>query len=379
MELRNQILQGDWITVLKTIPDNTYQSIILSPPYLGQRDYGVAGQVGFDQTIEQYLEVMVAGMNECKRVLRKDGVCWFNVGDAYANMTRTRHVEQSVGSKRGRKNGSPYGALKEDKRLALKGNSLGLKEKDLVLLPFRLALAFQAAGWWIRSDVIWSKPNGMPESVRDRLTKSHEYIFMMTKNGTKNLCWRAEDTQEWVFNKPDLKETFVNKNGKKEKRWKGRAYYFEHTLIQEPCTDGDPRPPRGSKAHADKPNQGRWANRQDPLTSRNKRSVWEIPTAQTDFGHYATFPEKLIEPMVLASSRAGDLILDPFGGACTTALVARSFKRDYTMIELNPDYNQIGKERLRLPFEQHYIQPKTEDLSTLPLFAALGDSNGNVE
>ena len=326
------ILPGDCIEQLRTwMLDGEAQTCVTSPPYFGLRDYGVHGQIGLEPTIEQYVAKMVEVFREVRRVLRDDGTLWLNLGDSYAGSGRGGDTGKSglVGtttsqdeSKKGRaaQRGSQLAAgLHESTRRA--GNigrawvppPPGVKMKELIGIPWRVAFALQADGWYLRQDIIWHKPNPMPESIRDRCTKAHEYLFLFAKS---------------------------------------RRYYFDSEAMQEPAVSTKPSGngfvgrQGGSR---DLPMSGgegteeRW----QPGATRNRRSVWTVTTKPFKGAHFATFPPDLIEPCILAGSRPGDMVLDPFGGAGTTALVANKHGRNAVLCELNPEYVALMNSRLR--------------------------------
>lgn len=304
---RNTILQGDALAMLKTLPDECVQTVVTSPPYWGLRDYGVPGQIGLEPTLAEYVARMVDLFAEVRRVLRKDGTVWLNLGDSYASASACDR-RNIIG------NGSPDKNSKRPNRL-----HGGLKEKDLCGVPWRVAFALQDDGWWLRSDVIWSKPNPMPESVTDRPTRSHEYLFLLTKS---------------------------------------ERYYYDAAAIREPLQESSlergftyvGRPETSQKMLAAKPGEVRanatWRINGYIPTGRNKRSVWTVSSHPFPEAHFATFPPSLIEPCILAGSRPGDLVLDPFMGSGTTAIVAVKHLRDYLGCELNPDYIAMAYRRL---------------------------------
>jgi DNA modification methylase len=287
MSIKNTILQGDALEQLKGIKSETVDCVITSPPYWGLRDYGVEGQLGLEQTPEEYVANLVKVVREVKRVLKQDGVMFLNLGDSYA------------------------------------GKQVNLKPKNLVGIPWRVAFALQANGWYLRQDIIWHKPNPMPESVRDRCTKSHEYIFMITKSA------------RYYFDSDAIKEP-ANYDGRKDTVMKGSAKYQNGYFPTDVNTQSI-----ALKGHE------RWKENADGVKVRNKRSVWTIPTKPFKEAHFAVFPEKLVEPMVKAGCPKGGLVLDPFIGSGTTAVVAKRLGRNYIGIELNPEYIKIAKKRLR--------------------------------
>lgn len=315
-----KIIQGDALETLKTLPDQLVQCVVTSPPYWGLRDYGVPGQLGLEPTLEEYVAKMVEVFREVRRVLRDDGTLWLNLGDSYVGALAEYKDTGSFGKHscvaKKTQTGIPgKGRIERGKLL----REMGLKQKDLVGIPWRVAFALQSDGWYLRSDIIWSKPNPMPESVTDRPTKAHEYIFLLTKSG---------------------------------------RYYYDHEAIKEEGTThlhdkryGPGAPGREREAEQwnqqgpYKPHKG--FKSLDTSKGRNKRSVWMVATHPYPEAHFATFPPKLIEPCILAGSRPGNLILDPFSGAGTTGVVALRHGRHYMGIELNPKYIEMSKWRIQ--------------------------------
>jgi len=261
------LICGDAYQELRRLPANSVQCAITSPPYWGLRDYSIEGQIGLEPALPQFINSLVAVFREIHRILKPDGTFWLNIGDGYTSGNR--------------------GWRAPDKKNPARAMSVrpttpeGLKAKDLLGVPWRLALALQADGWYLRSDIIWSKPNAMPESVRDRTNRSHEYLFMLTKS---------------------------------------ERYYYDSDAVREPADNG-----KGS---------------------RNRRSVWQIPTEPNKKAHFATFPKALIEPCILSSTRKNDFVLDPFFGSGTVGVVCDYLKRKYIGIELNPQYIKIASDRL---------------------------------
>jgi len=360
--LRHTILNGDVIACLRSLPDACVQCVVTSPPYWGLRDYGVEGQIGLEPTPEEHVEKMVEVFREVKRVLRDDGTLWLNYGDCYAGST--------TGADRPPEPGHTHedsGRVKTGQENKHRRPDAGLKPKDLVGMPWRIAFALQADGWYLRSDIIWSKPNPMPESVTDRPTKSHEYVFLFAKS---------------------------------------KKYYYDADAVRE--------------KHESLKDLGRSQTDYCNPAGRNRRTVWEIPTQPTPEAHFATFPEALVEPCIKAGTSArgacpecgapwrrvvehvkGEhdpaasddqrrrcagrisggtssttigskrqgynktlgwapsctcgceetvpcIVLDPFGGSGTVAKVARDLGRSSILIEINPEYVQIAKKRLRI-------------------------------
>jgi site-specific DNA-methyltransferase (cytosine-N4-specific) len=287
----NRIHCGDALAMLRLLPDECARVCVTSPPYWGMRDYGVKDQIGTETSVEKYLMRISEVFDEVHRVLRKDGTLWLNIGDGY--FSRPSGNDFKVGPDEWR---GPNPARKSRR-------SRTLKFKDLIGMPWRVAFSLQESGWYLRSDIIWHKPNQLPESVEDRPTKSHEYIFLLTKS---------------------------------------ERYYYDFKAIREPASGWN-----GSKfedgkyaeAHA---RVGTNRKRPDQLLSgsrlRNKRSVWSISTEPFPGAHFAVFPTALVEPCVLAGSQAGDLVLDPFAGSGTTGIVALRHGRNFIGFDLNPEY-----------------------------------------
>lgn len=339
----SKILQGDALTVLKTLDSESVDCCITSPPYFGLRDYGVEGQLGLEDTPEKFAKALVEVFREVRRVLKKEGTLWLNLGDSY-----------NAGRNGGHAGGAKQASLKRHEGIDRSGaNVVGLKPKDLIGIPWRVAFALQADGWWLRQDIIWSKPNPMPESITDRCTKAHEYVFLLSKNGGKAIIWRAKDTGEWSKT-PDLTETIKDEDDEDIPRWSGKDYYFDNDAIKEPAAyAGQPSERKDAGKAIQESQGGLVATRPVGRTcntrtdgSRNKRSVWTVNTKPFKGAHFATFPEKLVEPMILAGCPENGVVLDPFFGSGTTGVVAKKLNRNYVGIELNPEYIKIAEKRL---------------------------------
>jgi len=318
----NTLLIGDCKTILPTLETKSVQCCVTSPPYYSLRDYGVAGQIGQEDTVEEYVKNLVTSFREVKRVLKDDGTLWLNLGDSYAGSGKNRNAAgKSYTLKEGCKDSTHTG-----RRMGIiKPTPLSgwLKPKDLIGVPWRVAFELQKDGWYLRQDIIWNKPNVMPEAVKDRCVKSHEYIFLLSKN---------------------------------------KNYYFDYKAIQEKSVTFENRPPAiirnreyeyKSKLNAmnSKYNLRRDDNRKDSsydITKRNKRDVWTVNTRPYTGAHFAAFPIELIIPCILAGSKEGDTILDPFFGSGTTAEAATHLNRNWIGIEINPEYKNLYKERLGL-------------------------------
>jgi DNA modification methylase len=308
-----KILVGDVTTRLNDIPDASVQCVVTSPPYWGLRDYGHDEQIGLESTPEDYVARMVEVFREVRRVLVDDGTLWLNLGDSYANQKsgdtysgfNDRYFGRSTdGGKQAKTvSGAKIGKLQ----------FTGLKPKDLVGIPWRVAFALQADGWWLRQDIIWHKPNPMPESITDRCTKAHEYVFLLTKN------------QRYFYDADATKEASVDPSSLR------------------PRTKRSPDKREGDRFFATR--IGNNAEGKIYLT-RNRRSVWTITTKPFKGAHFAVMPEALVEPCILAGSKPNDLILDPFAGSATVGVVALKHNRNFIGIELNPNYAEIARDRL---------------------------------
>jgi site-specific DNA-methyltransferase (adenine-specific) len=294
---------GNCLNILDDLPADHFHTCVTSPPYFGLRDYGNDSQIGREDTPDSFVQNLVDVFRRVRRVLRPDGTLWLNLGDSYAG-------NSSGGFRAGA--GRADGIV--DERNQRNRNGLpcpdGFKPKDLMGMPWRVALALQADGWWLRQDIIWHKPNPMPESVTDRCTKSHEYIFLLAK---------------------------------------AEKYYFDSQGIREQgVIPAGTKAAKGSSERASQPG----VNSRPPEYKiydgfRNKRSVWTVKPNKTFRGaHFAVYPPELIEPCILAGCPEGGHVLDPFGGAGTTGLVARRLGRNATLIELNPDYAQMARDRI---------------------------------
>ena len=262
-----RIVQGDSRRALAQIPDNTFQCCITSPPYWGLRDYGINGQIGAENDPDTYIADLVGVFREVRRTLREDGTLWLNIGDSYTSGDRRWRAPDKKNAGRAMSYRPP--------------TPKGLKPKDLIGVPWRLALALQADGWFLRSDIVWNKPNCQPESVKDRPTRAHEYVFLMSKE---------------------------------------ESYFYDFEAIREPSANG-----------------------QDP---KNRRTVWNINTNGFHGAHFAVFPPELVRMCLLAGSKPGTTVLDPFFGSGTVGLVSREYGRECVGIELNPEYVKIALDRL---------------------------------
>jgi DNA modification methylase len=312
-----EIITGDCREELKTLPDASVQCCVSSPPYWGLRDYGHGDQIGLEPTPEAYVKTMVEVFREVKRVLRDDGTLWLNLGDSYAGGGNYRGINsESTLSEKQRSNGGARGV---SQLLGSVGKEYGLAPKNLVGIPWRVAFALQADGWYLRSDIIWHKPNPMPESVTDRPTKSHEYIFLLTKR------------ERYFYDAEAIKEQ-ASESYRNDGRW-------ESGPTDENEKEGY------ALAGARNPKRVHSVFNGERKQTVNKRDVWTIPTASFSEAHFATFPPDLIKPCILAGTKPGDVVLDPFGGSGCTGMVALELGRKAILIELNPDYVELSKQR----------------------------------
>lgn len=330
-----RIYQGDCLEHMEWMADETVQCCITSPPYFRLRDYGVEGQIGLEETPEEYVRKMVEVFREVRRILRPDGTLWLNLGDSYAGSGKGGG--ESFEGERRNWNAVAVGSLSVDRMGSRHCSYAGLKPKDLIGIPWRVAFALQADGWYLRQDIIWRKPNPMPESVTDRCTKSHEYIFLMSKS------------PKYYYDHEAIKEPAVGQN---EHDLTGPGYKAPGQSAQTGS-----RSKRDSFKRIDSkraqviPGQSVGTHREDreestyDTTTRNRRSVWDVATRPYKGAHFATYPPKLIEPCVLAGSRRGDVVFDPFGGSGTTAAVALRHGRRAITCELNPEYVELIKQR----------------------------------
>ena len=311
------ILLGDALEQLRTLEAESVYTCVTSPPYYNLRDYGTAGQIGMESTPEEYIAKLVDVFREVRQVLRPDGTLWVNIGDSYA----------------ARSGGQPPRNTRNKHGHTEKHPPAGYKCKDLMGIPWLLAFALRADGWYLRQDIIWHKTNAMPESVRDRCTKAHEYIFLLSKSA---------------------------------------HYYFDAASIREPCgTKGNARTFRGggvytggrsfqNSAIVARESHGNDASR---TGVRNKRSVWNIATGQFKGVHYATFPERLAEPCILAGCPEGGTVLDPFAGSGTTGVAAKRLHRNFVGVEINPEYWHMAADRIAataVPWEWEQLEISRE-------------------
>lgn len=369
MEGEGLIIQGDALTTLKTLPDESAQCCVTSPPYWGLRDYGVEGQLGLERTPEEYVAKMLEVFREVRRVLRKDGTLWLNLGDSYAGSGQgwghngKVYAGPKQSTNRGTLGRTDFVYSRPPGYLSSKDSSSGLKPKDLCGIPWRVAFALQADGWYLRSDIIWAKPNPMPESVTDRPTKAHEYVFLMSKS------------ERYFYDQDSIREPF---QGKDERRWAG-SYEQDGSILHETTNAGIKRtkrypktPGQNSREFVDRdPTHLRYGSGnkerklaagevgqrindhlgssvpwQDNGNGRNLRSVWTVATVSYPGAHFATFPYELAERCIKAGTKEGDTVLDPFSGAGTVGVVCKKLQREFIGIELKPEYVEMAEKRI---------------------------------
>jgi DNA modification methylase len=341
----NKIYFGDCLEVLNNFPDASVNCCVTSPPYYGLRDYGVEGQIGLEETPEQYVQKLVKVFGEVKRILKPDGTLWLNLGDSYAGSGKGGQSDE----KRSENWQPEYGN---------KGKRYGLKSKDLIGIPWMLAFALRSDGWYLRQDIIWHKPNPMPESVTDRCTKAHEYIFLLSKSqkyyydqdaikqpvadATVIRMSQQIETQKGSERVPgktngNMKAVGPGRNPRKSVDTRGGNQGSEKGI---PAMVINGNGVNGHSGYYD--SCGNIIG--DGLA--NKKSVWTVCTMPFSEAHFATFPELLISDCIKAGCPENGLVLDPFMGAGTTGLVARKLNRNYVGIELNPEYIKIAEKRI---------------------------------
>lgn len=374
-----RILTGDCREALKSLPAESVQCVVTSPPYWGLRDYGTGkAGIGLEQTMQDHLAAIVGVFREVRRVLRPDGTLWLNYGDAYAGSWGAQSRGEPPGEASRLSGGQVHAAPKGTHTGSLK-RTPGLKPKDLMGLPWRIAFALQDDGWWLRSDIIWAKPNPMPESVTDRPTRAHEYIFLMSKSA--RYFYNAEAVRERAAESSiarweqdvDAQEGSHRANGGAKTNGSMKAVGGPRRIKMDESEDRrkqgfnqrwDAKERIGAKGNANGFRGGSYVggepgprtevgNQPNLDQSRNLRTVWEIGTEPFKEAHFATFPTRLAERCILAGSEAREalstrhVVLDPFGGAGTVGLVADRLQRDAILIELNPDYAAMAERRIR--------------------------------
>jgi site-specific DNA-methyltransferase (adenine-specific) len=314
---------GDCREILQTLPEQSVHCCVTSPPYFGLRDYGMAEQIGLEPTPEQFVAELVAVFREVRRVLRDDGTLWLNLGDSYASsgvsgkQASTSKLGKGCDGSIRRAGGQPGPNPKMmDQVFGRAPTPEGLKTKDLIGIPWRVAFALQSDGWYLRQDIIWHKPNPMPESVTDRCTKAHEYVFLLSKSAryyynADSIKIQATDPETMAgIQRPSIEPLYLETGNKGAGRYRCNLH------------------------------------NQAPREMVNRRSVWTIATQPYKGAHFATFPPALVEPCILAGCPVGGTVLDPFSGSATTGQVALANARNYIGCELNPEYHELAQRRL---------------------------------
>jgi len=304
-----KILQGNCIDKIKELEDNSIDCVVSSPPYFGLRDYGVDEQFGLEKTYQDYLANTVKVFETFKPKLKDTATIWWNVGDSYSNHKDCKSIGQTLAKGTSREKAHEIEKGKSHSRDSKLLKASGLKDKDLMMIPNRVAIALQDAGWYVRSEIIWHKPNPMPESVRDRPTSCHEKIWLITKN---------------------------------------KKYFYDTEAIKEPCVTNDKnvRDRDTSKLNNTPGRTKSGGLKTNNYTMKNKRNVWTVTTKPFKGAHFATFPKDLIEPCIKAGCPEGGVVLDPFGGSGTTGIVSALNNRNAILIELNPEYVKIAEDRI---------------------------------
>ncbi|SDR02272.1 site-specific DNA-methyltransferase [Pseudovibrio sp. Tun.PSC04-5.I4] len=360
-DLPCEIRLGDVLDRLREMPDDSVDCVVTSPPYWGLRDYGVEGQLGLEPTLKEHIDKMVEVFAEVRRVLKPEGTCWINYGDCYAT-TPAGHKADADGRIR---------TGKDDRTFTQKPFSTiqgSLKPKDLCMVPNRLAIALQDAGWWVRGEIIWAKPNPMPESIRDRPASAHEKIWLVTKSA--RYFYDASVVRQRRVGSEDA-------NGFRGGSYTGGTAGKRKNLGNKRVSD---------KLRGHRQQHAGFNNRWDHMTKeeqqangRNLRNfepapleVWNVATRPFPGAHFATFPPELAQRCIKAGCPRGGVVLDPFGGAGTTGLVALRLGRQAILIELNPDYAAIAQERIAQDWmgpEELKSQQAATDLDAGPLFS----------
>jgi DNA modification methylase len=329
---------GDCLDVMRTMPDASVNCCVTSPPYFGLRDYGHSDQIGLEPTPDEFVAKLVAVFREVRRVLRDDGTLWLNLGDSYNAYNANRGASTSISD----------GSAGRDHPIHRQGlTTPTLKNKDLIGIPWRVAFALQADGWYLRQDIIWHKPNPMPESVTDRCTKAHEYIFLLSKSA--RYYYDGEAVKEPAISTAPAGNGFAGRQGESRglpmsggkgstERWAPKGRGGKNAFRgQGHFRDGETGPAN---------RQGRDMQDVGASDNRNRRSVWTVATQPYSGAHFATFPPKLIEPCILAGCPIGGTVIDPFTGSGTTGEVALLNGRQFVGIELNPDFYELARQRI---------------------------------
>lgn len=364
MEL-NKVYLGDSLETIKTFKNESIDCVVTSPPYYGLRDYGMDGQIGLEETPGAYIQRLVELFREIRRVLKDDGTIWVNIGDSYYGGGKTSSISDN-GS--GEKQKSNKGAVSRENLPNNRRKSDTYKPKDLIGIPWMLAFALRADGWYLRQDIIWHKPNPMPESVTDRCTKSHEYIFLLSKS--EKYYFDHEAIQEEAVTQIDPRIGRREEYNGIRQRQEGTGNRAFVSLKTRPRFGGtkygdNDDPHYKTKSGKEWEPQMRTKNCQydgqrpntmhikrelgesdENYVVRNKRDVWSVPVRPNKEAHFATYPEMLIQPCILAGCPENGVVLDPFMGSGTTGIVARKLNRNYIGCELNPEYQRMAERRI---------------------------------
>ena len=330
--MNNSIITGDALTELRQLPDDFVDCCVTSPPYYKLRDYGIAGQIGLEETVEEYIARLIAVFREVFRVLKHDGTLWINIADCYSGSGKggANYPDNAKQYKQGTNRGSVANTLPM-------ANADNCKPKDLIGIPFLLAFALRADGWYWRQTIVWEKPNAMPESVKDRCTTAHEYILLFSKSQHYYFDYKAIQEPCVGFNndpiagsKGTLRPNTRRRKGNRKTFRGGGAYTSNQAFVNDTAAE--------NATHGNSPND---------TGLRRKRSVWHIPTVGSKYRHYATFPTKLVEPCILAGCRERGAVLDPFAGTGTVGAIAKANNRGYVLIDISAENTDICCERLQ--------------------------------
>lgn len=333
MNFIDQIAVSDCLKFLRELPNECVNCCVTSPPYYGLRDYGIEGQIGLEVTPDEYVSRLLEVFREVRRVLKSSGTLWVNIGDSYAGSSKgawkNKDAQKEV-----------YIPNPGDTQTRMPNTWDGIKPKDLIGIPWMLAFALRADGWYLRQDIIWSKPNGMPESVRDRCVKSHEYIFLLSKSSRYYFDGDAIKTP--------AKESTIRRVAQDVEHQAGSSRTLKTNGTMKAIIGGRKRQKQNEYlAHGDPMKRNNSYREYEYKPYANKRSVWEVPTMPFKEAHFAVYPVKLIVDCIKAGCPEDGIVLDPFMGSGTTALVARKLNRHFVGCEINKDYVQIADERLK--------------------------------
>lgn len=337
-----EIINADCREALRAMPPASIHCCVTSPPYFGLRDYGVDGQLGLEPTPDEFVAAMVEVFREVRRVLRDDGTLWLNLGDSYTPVNRGENARPRRETMQGIQVGNPHADIPTKKSTIQAIAKAGLKQKDLMGIPWMVAFALRADGWYLRQDIIWHKPNPMPESVKDRCTKAHEYIFLLSKSERYHFDSEAIAEELAASSLARLSQPTIDQQHGSD-RVPGKTNGRMKAVVNEAARKALRSDVESRHRSSIPGGQSLCAN---PGPTRNKRSVWTVTTKPFKEAHFATFPPDLIEPCVLAGCPEGGTVLDPFFGAGTTGLVAQRTGRNAIGIELNLDYIAIARKRL---------------------------------